>query len=246
MKLYTGPLSLFSAKVRIALEEKGLDADPVSVGWSLENRYRPHHPDVMALNPKAQVPVLVDGDTVVTDSTLILEYLEERQPEPPLMPSGLAERARCRGLEAWADEILFPAVWDLIEEVFYSAGGAGRTHAGEGRDADGEAGAGSSARASGARAALAGHYAWLDRELAGRDFLCGGFSVADIAVFVMMQAAITLGAAPDPGLASLRGWLDRTLARPAVRRDVDAMQAFAARCLAEARTGGDDERRNAP
>ena len=64
MKLYSGPLSLFTSKVRIALDEKRLDYERVEVGWSLEHRYLPHHPDVVALNPKRQVPVLVDGDVV--------------------------------------------------------------------------------------------------------------------------------------------------------------------------------------
>ena len=86
MKLYSGPLSLFTAKVRIALDEKRLDYQRIEVGWSLAKRYQPHHPDVVALNPKRQVPVLVDGDVVVYDSTQIFEYLEERHPEPPLYP----------------------------------------------------------------------------------------------------------------------------------------------------------------
>ena len=103
MKLYSGPLSLFTAKVRIALDEKALAYERVEVGWSLANRYEPHHPDVVALNPKRQVPVLVDGDVVVYDSTLIFEYLEERQPQPALAPRDPAGRARCRQLEAFAE-----------------------------------------------------------------------------------------------------------------------------------------------
>ena len=83
MKLYSGPLSLFTAKVRIALDEKDVPYERIEVGWSLAKRYEPHHPDVVALNPKKQVPVLVDGDVVVYDSTLILEYLEERFPRSP-------------------------------------------------------------------------------------------------------------------------------------------------------------------
>lgn len=59
MKLYSGPLSLFTAKVRIALDEKGLDYDRVEVGWSREDRYLPHHPDVVALNPGKQHPSLL-------------------------------------------------------------------------------------------------------------------------------------------------------------------------------------------
>jgi glutathione S-transferase len=219
VKLYTGPLSLFSAKIRIALEEKGIEVKHVQVGWSLEHRYRPHHPDVVALNPKAQVPVLIDGETVVGDSTLILEYLEERHPESPLFPSGLAARARCRRLEAFADEIFFPPVWDLIESVFYA-----------GPDTAASAG-----RAAAARDALSVLYARLEAELGDRAYFCGDFSVADIALFVMIQAAIQLGAAPGPEHGGLAGWLERTGARPAVKRDTEAMQAFAARTLATAR-----------
>ena len=75
MKLYSGPLSLFSAKARIALGEKRLAHDLIQVGWSRATAYEPHHPDVVALNPTRQVPILVDGDAVGCDSTLIFEYL---------------------------------------------------------------------------------------------------------------------------------------------------------------------------
>ena len=211
MKVYTGPVSLFSAKVRVALDEKRLAHDHVSVGWSLERRYEPHHPDVVALNPKAQVPVLVDGDVVVYDSTQILEYLEDRVPEPPLYPADVAGRARCRRLEALADEILFPPLWELIDAGFYP-GAAG---------ADG-------ARLAAARARLAELHRELERELAGREFLCGAFSVADIGCFVMTAVAATLGAPPDPGLAALAGWLARTGARPSLQREIGGMRAFVA------------------
>ena len=108
MKLYSGPLDLFLAKVRIALGEKRLAHDLIQVGWSRATAYEPHHPDVVALNPKRQVPVLVDGDVVVCDSTLIFEYLEDRYPEPRLLPAGVAQRARCRQQEWAADEVGSP------------------------------------------------------------------------------------------------------------------------------------------
>jgi len=209
MKLYSGPLSLFTAKVRIALAEKNQPYERVTVGWSVEDRYLPHHPDVVALNPKRQVPVLVDGDTVVTDSTQILEYLEDRLPDPPLYPRDVAERARCRRLEAEADESIFPAVWDLIEETFYPA-------------ADGERDA---ARADAARGRLAECHASLDRELAGRETLCNeGMSVADIGSFVMLNAGAGLGAPASSELTNLAGWIQRIGARPAVAREVAEMQ----------------------
>jgi glutathione S-transferase len=215
MKLYSGPLSLFTAKVRIALAEKGLAYEKVSVPWSLATRYEPKHPDVVALNPKAQVPVLVDAEIAVYDSTQIFEYLEDRYPEPPLYPRDVAGRARCRRLEAAADEQLFVPVWDLIECSFYPPGAGGRDEA----------------RLARARAELAREYERLDKELAGRATLCDAFSVADIASFIMVNTATALGAAPADAHGSLRGWQARVLARPSVRREVEGMQAVVAEQL---------------
>jgi glutathione S-transferase len=215
MKLYTGPISLFSAKVRIALEEKGLVPDEhVSVGWTFERRYQPHHPDVVRLNPRRQVPILIDGDAVIRDSTAICEYLDEVHPEPALLPRTPAARARCRTLEAFADEVFFPSLWDLIDGSFYPAGASGS------RD---------TARVDAARTRIAALHAEIDGELAGREWLCGSaFSVADIANVVMISAAASMGAPPDPRHAHLTAWLARALARPAVARELAAMQAFVA------------------
>src|SRR3954451_9976116 len=58
MKLYSGPLSLFSRKVEIALHEKGLAFERVMVRFTQTEGYHPKHPDVLAANPKGQVPVL--------------------------------------------------------------------------------------------------------------------------------------------------------------------------------------------
>ena len=210
MKLYSGPVSLFTAKVRIALAEKGLTYDRIEVGWSLKDRYQPHHPDVDALNPKGQVPVLVDEETVLYDSTLILEYLEDRFPEPALYPSEPRAKARCRQLEGWADETLFVPIWDLIEEAVYPASD--------------EAG-GDSARLEAAKATLSTHHAELDKQLSGQDWLCDSFSVADITAMVFVSAAATMGGAPDPGLAHLARWMERCSSRPSIRDEMLAMMA---------------------
>lgn len=75
MKLYSGPISLFARKVEIALAEKGLRVEREMVPFSQATGYAPKHPAVLAANPKGQVPVLVDGDLTLFDSTVILEYL---------------------------------------------------------------------------------------------------------------------------------------------------------------------------
>jgi len=212
MQLYSGPLSLFTAKVRIALAEKSLAYDRIEVGWNRHDRYLPHHPDVEAINPKGQVPCLVDGDLVLYDSTVILEYLEDRQPVPPLMPREAAARARCRLLELEADEVLFPHVWALIDSRFYPAG-----------DASGGEEATSGVVAYQARLAAA---------LRDREFLCEQFSVADIGNVVMLSAASSLGVPVAPSLTSLATWMERVVARPAVAAELAGMSEAAAADMA--------------
>ena len=96
MLLYSGPVSLFARKVEIALHEKGLTFDHVMVPFTQQTGYTPKHPVVVQHNPRGQVPVLIDGDIALFDSTLILEYLEDAYPTPPLYPASAKLRARCR------------------------------------------------------------------------------------------------------------------------------------------------------
>lgn len=111
LTLYSGPLSLFARKTEIALAEKGLAYDRVMVDFTQERGYQPKHPKVLAHNPKGQVPVLIDGNLALFDSTLIFEYLEDAYPTPPLLPAAPKERARVRLLELLADEVV------LVREV---------------------------------------------------------------------------------------------------------------------------------
>jgi glutathione S-transferase len=212
MKLYSGPVSLFTSKVRIALAEKELPYERVEVGWGLADAYLPHHPDVVRLNPKKQVPILVDGDVVLPDSTLILEYLEDRFPTPALYPTEPGAKAMCRRLEAAADEIVFPSVWTLIAEGLYPPGPEGRDEA----------------ALKTAREELAGHYRQLDEALEGRDYLCGDYSVADIATFVFVSAAAMLGAPVGDGCDRLQAWVGRVSSLPVVAAEIAAMQAVLA------------------
>ena len=93
MKLLSGPLSPFTEKVRIALAEKNIACECIDVPFGPAG-YEPRHPEVVRINPKGQVPVLIDGDVEIYDSTVILEYLEEQHPDPPLFPVAAAARAR--------------------------------------------------------------------------------------------------------------------------------------------------------
>ena len=90
MKLYDAPACPFCARVRIALEEKGLEVETVEI--DLQNRPA----WIYDLNATGRVPVLDDDGFVLPESAVIMEYLEERHPDPPLLPAEAAARARAR------------------------------------------------------------------------------------------------------------------------------------------------------
>src|SRR5881409_1676464 len=118
--LYEHPLSPYAQKVKIALAEKG-----VAVECRLPDFMSGRDDAFAAANPRLEVPALVDGDTRVFDSTIILEYIEDRWPTPPLLPAAPAERARVRMLEELCDTYVEPISWAAMEiRVFKRAGGA--------------------------------------------------------------------------------------------------------------------------
>ena len=107
LRLYSGPLSMFGAKAEIALREKGLTFELIMVPFVKGDRYEPKHPEVLRINPKGQVPVLIHGTVELFDSTQIFEYLEDAFPDPPLWPRDIKARAEARQLELKSDEIVF-------------------------------------------------------------------------------------------------------------------------------------------
>jgi maleylacetoacetate isomerase len=95
MKLYTYFRSSAAYRVRIALELKGIACEAVAVDLR-PGRHR--QPDYLARNPQGLIPALEDGGAVVGQSLAILEYLEETQPQPPLLPRSPMDRARVRSI----------------------------------------------------------------------------------------------------------------------------------------------------
>lgn len=100
MELHQFRHSAFCEKVRLILAAKGLSATLVEVVPGLGQL------EVFRLSGQRQVPVLVDGGEVVADSTAIALHLEERHPEPALLPHDPLQRARVLLLEDWADTAL--------------------------------------------------------------------------------------------------------------------------------------------
>ncbi|WP_262270510.1 glutathione S-transferase family protein [Microvirga yunnanensis] len=212
MKLYSGPVSLFSRKVEIALHEKGLAFEQILVPFTQTAGYSPKNPDVLAVNPKGQVPVLVDGDLSLYDSTVILEYLEDAHPDPALYPKSPAARARCRLFDVFGDEVMLAPLRFLMHRTEPKPDDLERWHAKE-------------AKAREAEPVLAGHFAELDRALRSRDYLCGAFSTADIAVFMPVFWTRRLGGPSLRGHEALAGWYARLGARPAFAKVVSEILA---------------------
>lgn len=195
---------MFGAKAEIAAREKGVNFELIMAPFV--SAYEPKHPEVVRINPKRQVPVLVHGDLEIFDSTQIFEYLEHLQPTPPLWPSEPAARARARLLELESDEVFFPHVIRLMqlrENPNVAAEAAERDRA-------------------------AAYYQKMERLLARRSFLGGSFSYADIAFYMAQLFAERFGVPLDAALPALLRWRETISARPAVRSVVGPMVKFLA------------------
>jgi glutathione S-transferase/RNA polymerase-associated protein len=110
--LYDHPLSPYAQKVKIALREKGVAFEAVLPGGLGAGGAQGAF---VAANPRAEVPALVDGEVAVFDSTIILEYIEDRWPEPALLPKSPADRARVRMIEEVMDTHFEAINWGLSE-----------------------------------------------------------------------------------------------------------------------------------
>src|SRR4029453_17847843 len=97
MKLYDYFRSSASYRVRIALNLKGIDWERAPVHL-LKDGGQHLLPAYRAINPQALVPALRDDERVLTQSRVIIEYLDETHPKPPLLPGDPLGRARVRAL----------------------------------------------------------------------------------------------------------------------------------------------------
>jgi glutathione S-transferase/RNA polymerase-associated protein len=204
--VYEHPLSPYAQKVKIALAEKGIPFAtklPDAFGGGAVR-----DADFKRDNPRHEVPVLVDGDLHIFDSTVILEYLEDKWPSPSLLPKEPAERARVRMLEDVMDTQYEAINWALLEiDGFKRATGALRESL--------------LARAAEQSARL---QASLERQLEGRRWFNGAsFGWGDLAVVPHLNTSTTRGNGPKSG-SPLADWLKRANERPSVAACVAAVR----------------------
>ena len=196
-------LDPFSRQVRLALGEKRLPfAEVIERYWE-----RPE--GLAALNPSGVPPVLIDrrGGSVLTlcESRAILEDLEERYPDTPLLSPRATERAEARRLQQWFDRKFDNEVNALIlhEKMEKRLLGLGAPDLGVMRRG---------------REALRSHMMMLERLLRERDWLAGAtFGLADIAAAAHISVLDYMGEAPWDDFSATRAWYARAKSRPAFR-----------------------------
>jgi len=203
--VYDHPLSPYGQKVKIALLEKGVTFEarlPAAIGSGTSEQA------FQQSNPRGEVPALVDGDVAVYDSTIILEYIEDRWPRPALLPVDAAERARVRMLEEVMDTHFEAITWGLSEIRYFGRG----------------AGALGDAMFARGQEQIRGWYRWLAGQLGSRAWFNGpAFGWGDLCVVPFVNGAAGFDVKPDGALGE---WLARVNERPSVeqcRRAADAV-----------------------
>jgi glutathione S-transferase len=197
MLLYEHPLSSYAQKVKIALREKGLAFDreiPQGLGSGSSGG------DFAAASPRMEVPTLIDAGARIFDSTIILEYLEDKYPTPPLLPRDPVARADARMIEDVCDTLYEAINWGLSEIRWFKRA--------EGRLADSM----KAKAASQTRELLD----WLSGKLGASEWFGGtSFGWADLSVAPYLNRSVHYGLGPADGSA-LKAWHARLCERPSV------------------------------
>jgi len=201
LRVYRIPLSTNVERVALALAFKGIEVAWVDVDPDDRSA-------IVELSGQELVPVLVDDDLVLPDSTRILAHLEERFPEPALYPADPARRAEAEVFVDWFNRVWKRAPNALDEELSRP-------------DPDADV-------ATALAAEIAASRDIFEALLTGRDYLLGDFGVADCAAFPFLRFAryheendpyvfhhvLIEHLALDGGYPNLAGWLERMEARP--------------------------------
>jgi len=197
IKLYDFPQSPYCQKVRLVLAEKDLSYEKAFVDLTKGGQKAP---EFLRLNPYGKVPVLMDDDEIIYDSTVINEYLEDEYPHPPLMPTQSGERARVRIFEDFADNSFTAQGGLLAAELRKPA-----------EQVDQE-------RVQRYRADLVRVLEFLERHLDGKDYVAHTFSLADLAFVPRLLQLPGLGVEIPARLRNVLAWSERLKQRPSVRQ----------------------------
>jgi glutathione S-transferase len=201
MQIIGSYVSPYVRKVLVCMELKGLDyeVDPITPFFGNDEFRR--------LSPLCRIPVLIDEGLVLTDSSVIAEYLDEQFPDPPLMPKEPKDRARARWFEEFADTRLGDVfIWGLFypkmvhPRVWNEPGDEARIEKTMSHD-------------------LPEAMDYLEGELPQNGYLFGDIGLADIAIATFFRNGSYAGFTPDPARwPKTARFIELVLRHPAFQR----------------------------
>lgn len=186
--------------VRMFLAEKGIELESVDHDlMGAENRQASY----TAKNPGGQMPSLeLDDGSVVAETVVICDYLEELNPSPPLFGSNAQERAEAR-------------MWNRRIEQKITENIYGGFRYAEGLPLFKDRMRCLPEAADGLKASAQDGLAWLDGLMDGKDFVCGSrITVGDLVLYCCTDFAAGVGQTIDPGLKNVTAWFQRVAGRP--------------------------------
>ena len=198
-RLYHVTLSPFCRFVRLVLAEKKIEVELV------EEKYWEQQPEFMRRNPAGKVPVLKIDNLILAESAAIVEYLEERHPSPPLMPTNAADRAEVRRLIGWFGdkfhtEVTSKLLYERVNKKLMAAGYP------DGRNVK----AGSKA--------MKFHLGYLEWLLEDRRWLAGNaMTLADFAAAAQLSSLDYISDIDWNRVPALHEWYSKIKSRPAFR-----------------------------
>ena len=196
IKLYDFKSSPNCQRVKVVLAEKNLPYDIVTVDLRKQEQKAP---EFLKLNPYGKVPVLLDDGAVLYESCIINEYLDDKYPDPALMPADPAKRAKVRILTDYGLAHLDQPYQKLRMELMK-----------EQKEQSAET-------IAAAKTSLRDLLEHLENELGEQPYLAGNFTLADAALIPRFIRLEGFGVLPDPALPRLGKYLQRMKERPAVK-----------------------------
>jgi len=196
IKLYDFKSSPNCQRVKVVLAEKNLPYEIVPIDLRAQAQKTP---DYLKLNPYGKVPVLTDDDTVLYESCIINEYLEEKYPNPPLLPKDPGKKAKARILIDYGMAHFDGAYQKLRMELA--------------KDPKEQ----SQQVVDNAKSDLKKLLQRLENDIGDQSYLVGDFSLVDADLIPRFTRLEGFGVLPDPSLPRLGKYLDRMKARPSVK-----------------------------
>lgn len=196
IKLYDFKSSPNCQRVKIVLAEKNLPYETVPVDLRAHEQKTP---DYLNLNPYGKVPVLTDGDTVLYESCIINEYLEEKYPNPPLLPKDPGKKAKAR-ISIDYGMVHFDGPYQKLRMELMK----------DPKEQNQEI-------IAGAKADLKKLLHRFEDEIGDQQYLAGDFSLVDADLLPRFTRLEGFGVLPDAALPRLGKYLERMKARPSVK-----------------------------